>query len=240
MLTGEFARPPAWLAASAMAVAALLTIAPAAEAKAPGQRHCYGGICHRVMSLQETEAAVGKLKRLNASHYDDCRRDRHNPCGLTSSGEEYRAHAADNTASAIHPDGTILLVRNPATRQAAVVRVNNFGPFKGNRQLDVSRATAEKLGFAARGVASLEVMVVQAPTVEETRYKKHRRYAAVPGHLGAAETIDTAFMRYADLSLRQRVARLDAISCQVAGNRRVPRLGLVTASSSARVTTTRG
>ena len=215
----------------------LLPFGPGAEAKAPGQRHCHGGVCHRVMSLQETASAVGKLKRMSASHYDDCRRDRHNPCGLTSSGEAYRAHAPDNTASAIHPDGTILLIRNPSTRQAAVVRVNNFGPFKGNRQLDVSRATAERLGFAGRGVAGLEVMVVQAPTAEETRYRKHRRYAAVPGHLGPADNIDLAFMRYADMSYRQRVARLDAVACHLARHRPAPRLGLMTAGLATRVAT---
>lgn len=229
------------LAALALGAAVLLTVGTSgADAKAPGQRHCYGGVCHRVMSLNETSQAIGKTRRIAASHYDDCRRDRYNPCGLTSSGEVFRPNAPDNTASSIHPDGTVLLVRNPATKLAAVVRVNNFGPFKGNRQLDVSRATAERLGFAGRGVASLEVMIVQAPTTAETRYQRKRRYDPVPGFLGRAETVETAFLQYADVSHRQRVARLDSKTCQIARNQRVPRLGLMVASVQARPQTARG
>lgn len=229
------------LAALALGAAVLLTVGTSgADAKAPGQRHCYGGVCHRVMSLNETSQAIGKTRRIAASHYDDCSRDRYNPCGLTSSGEVFRPNAPDNTASSIHPDGTVLLVRNPATKLAAVVRVNNFGPFKGNRQLDVSRATAERLGFAGRGVASLEVMIVQAPTTAETRYQRKRRYDPVPGFLGRAETVETAFLQYADVSHRQRVARLDSKTCQIARNQRVPRLGLMVASVQVRPQTARG
>ncbi len=213
-------------------ICAILVWPSGAEAKRPGGKHCYGGTCHRVMTLGETEALVGKLRRLNASHYDDCRRDRFNPCGLTSSGEAFRPHAPDNTASSIHPDGTVLLLRNPANQLSAVVRVNNFGPFRGNRKLDVSRATAERLGFARRGVAPLEVLVVQAPTSEEARYKRNRRYDAVPGFIGRAESIDSAFLRYADLTMRERIARLDNIACRIAANRRAPRLGLMLAAAS--------
>jgi len=218
-------------AAAAAGLWALLSWPTDAEAKRPGGKHCYGGTCHRVMTLGETEALVGKLRRLNASHYGDCRRDRFNPCGLTSSGEAFRAHAPDNTASALHPDGTVLLLRNPTNKLSAVVRVNNFGPFRGNRQLDVSRATAEKLGFARRGVAALEVLIVQAPTPDEARYKRNRRYDPVPGFIGHSDSIDSAFLRYADLTLRQRIARLDSIACRIAANRRAPKLGLMLASS---------
>lgn len=213
--------------AGALLVCALPAIA---EAKRPGGRHCAGGICHRVMTLAQTEAEVGKVRRLKASHYDDCRRDRFNPCGLTSSGEVFRPHMPDNAASAIHPDGTILVLRNPASGLAAVVRVNNFGPFRGDRKLDVSRATADRLGFARRGVASLEVMVVYTPTPAETRYARKRRYDPVPGFIGSAATIDTAYLRYADLTLHKRVARQDAVACQIAGKRRTPGLKLIAAS----------
>jgi rare lipoprotein A len=213
-------------------VLAILSWPTDAEAKRPGGKHCYGGTCHRVMTLDETQALVGKLRKLRASHYDDCRRDRFNPCGLTSSGEPFRAHAPDNTASAIHPDGTVLLLRNPTNHLSAVVRVNNFGPFRGNRQLDVSRATADRLGFAKQGVAALEVLVVQAPTADEARYERNRRYPPVPGFMGRTDSIDSAFQRYADLTVRQRIARLDSIACRIATNRRAPRLGLMLAASA--------
>jgi len=212
--------------AGLVALVALVAVPTAADAKSPGGRHCASGVCHRVMTLAETRSQVGKHVRLKASHYDDCKRDRFNPCGLTSSGEVFRAHAADNAASAIHPDGTILVLRNPATKLAAVVRVNNFGPFRGDRKLDVSRATAERLGFSRRGVASLEVMVAYAPTAAEARYARKRRYAAVPGFIGSAASLGSAHQRYAELTLDTRIAQSDATACRLTAKRRTPTLRL--------------
>src|SRR5262245_50612214 len=136
-MTCWFRRAPAKLAG---AIATLLLAAGSfqADAKSPGGSFCYGGVCHRVMTLAETEAQIGKVVRLNASHYDGCEQDRHNACGLTSSGEVFRPNEANNAASSVHPDGTVLLLRNPAGGLTAVVRINNFGPFRGNRRIDVS------------------------------------------------------------------------------------------------------
>ncbi len=185
--------------AAAFAAALVLggfAIPSLAEAKAPGGKHCYGGVCHWVMTLSETASQIGKVRHLKASHYDSCKSDRHNPCGLTSSGEEFRPWEANNAASAIHPDGTVLLVRNPSGGKAAVVRVNNYGPFRGNRKIDVSKATAQKLGFASRGVADLEVQVLYAPTKSETKYKAYRRYASVAGYIGKTSSIGAAADQY--------------------------------------------
>ena len=57
------------------------------EAKILGGTHCYFGICHRVKTLAETEKLIGVKATVKASFYDDCKRDRFNPCGLTASGE---------------------------------------------------------------------------------------------------------------------------------------------------------
>lgn len=180
------------LALLASSLATAIFIPAPAEAKTPGKTYCFNGTCHRVKTIQEMVTLVGRDQIMAASHYDDCRRDRFNPCGLTSSGEAFRPNDADNAASPIYPNGTILLLRNPDTGLAAVVRVNNAGPYWGKRLLDVSRATAEKLGFARRGVKNLEVRVVAAPTLAETKYKKNRRYAAVPGPIGQFASLDRA------------------------------------------------
>lgn len=215
-------------AAVALAIVGFTAIATTpAAAKAPGQQHCYGGICHRVMTLGQTAAAIGKVRRISTSHYDDCSRDRFNPCGLTSSGEVFRPHEANNTASSIHPDGTILMLRHPGTKQAVVVRVNNFGPFKGGRLLDVSYATAERLGFRSSGVASLDVMVVYAPTAQETRYSRKRRYEPVPGFLGRSDSIESSYLRYTEAIDRQRYVRLAAAACHLARSKKAPQLALL-------------
>lgn len=163
-----------------------------AEAKTPGKTYCYYGKCHRVKTIAETEALVGQDDTVSASHYDSCKRDRHNPCGLTSSGEEFNSETPDNAASPVYPDGTTLLVWSPDTRASIVLRVNNAGPYWGDRKLDVSRKAAEVLGFAAQGVASLKVRVIDAPSVEEATYKKNRKYDPVPGYIGSFASLDEA------------------------------------------------
>ncbi len=181
-------------ALSALLLAASLpALMPAtAEAKTPGKTYCFNGVCHRVNTLQEMAGLVGKDQTFKTSFYDDCKRDRFNPCGLTSSGEVFRPNDADNAASPIYPNGTVLLLRNPANGQSAVVRVNNAGPYWGKRKLDVSRGTAERLGFKKRGVASLDVRVVKVPTVREAKYNKKRRYDAVPGPIGVFASLERA------------------------------------------------
>ena len=176
---------------------ALLAIGPTdgsdlAEAKTPGQTYCFFGTCHRVKSITETEALVGSEETLKSSFYDACEHDRLNPCGLTSSGEVFRPNLPDNAASPIYPDGTTLLVWSPETREAAVVRVNNAGPYWGQRKLDVSRATAERLGFKDRGVADLRVRVIDAPNSEEATYRKGRKYHALPGYIGQYASLEAA------------------------------------------------
>jgi rare lipoprotein A len=145
-----------------------------------------------VKTIEETKALVGVEESITASHYDDCSRDRYNPCGLTSSGERFHPDRPDNTASPIYPDGTTLLVWSPESGRALVVRVNNAGPYWGNRTLDLSKAAAEKLGFAGEGVASVRVRVIKAPEPAETVYSKDRNYPPVPGDIGQYANLDDA------------------------------------------------
>lgn len=168
-----------------------LAMAPA-HAKAPGSKYCFHGKCHRVKTIGETNALVGKSITLHASHYDACGRDRYNPCGLTSSGERFHPERPDNAASPIYPDGTILLIWNEATGSSVVVRINNAGPYWGNRKLDVSYAAAQKLGFKNRGVAKLRTMIIGAPTKSQARYRRHRSYRRVPGFVGQFSSLEEA------------------------------------------------
>jgi rare lipoprotein A (peptidoglycan hydrolase) len=177
-------------AIGAVAIPAALTTA--VEAKTPGKTYCFVGKCHRVKTIEETQALVGVEQAVVASHYDDCSKDRFNPCGLTSSGERFHPDRPDNTASPVYPDGTQLLVWNPDNQRALVVRVNNAGPYWGNRTLDLSRAAAEKLGFEGEGVAKLKMQVIKAPEEAETKYAKNREYDPVPGDIGQYASLDEA------------------------------------------------
>ncbi len=138
------------------------------------------------------DGIVGRTGFLKVSFYDDCRVDRFNACGLTSSGAVFRPDLPDNAASPIFPDGTVLLAFNPENRRAVVLRVNSAGPYWGDRKLDVSRAAAEKLGFRKRGVAELMVAILKSPAAHEARYKKMRQYDRVPGYIGVFADFQSA------------------------------------------------
>lgn len=134
-----------------------------AHAKSPGKTYCFNGVCHRVKTISEMETLVGYEEEVMASYYDDCKIDKHNPCTKLSSGEDFRPDLADNAASPVYPNGTILILSYPPTNKQVLVRVNNSGPYKKGRLLDVSRAVAEELGFKKRGVAKLKLTVISGP-----------------------------------------------------------------------------
>jgi rare lipoprotein A len=134
-----------------------------ASAKSPGKTYCYNTVCHRVKTLAEMDKLVGFEEVVTASFYDDCKVDKNNPCTALSSGEEHRPDLPDNAASPVYPNGTILILLNPQTNASVLVRVNNSGPYVKGRLLDVSRAAAEQLGFAKRGIAKLKVTVISGP-----------------------------------------------------------------------------
>jgi len=186
----KFATPVRW---ATRLIAAVLALMPPvslgssdADAKRPGARHCYKSVCVRVRTIDETEQLVGQTLLITTSHYGDPRYDRYNRNTFTSNGERFRAGDGTRTASADFPDGTELLLRNPLNGKVSHVRVNDFGPFMGNRRLDVTEQVARDLGFLHRGVIDLEVTVLAAPTIEDLAfpYRRDRRSAETAGFMG--------------------------------------------------------
>jgi rare lipoprotein A (peptidoglycan hydrolase)/tetratricopeptide (TPR) repeat protein len=177
------------LTATSVVVAAFSAYAwpLAAQAKTPGQVHCYGGFCHRVKAIDEMPSLVGSITDVVATYYDSPDKDRFNTGTLTSSGEVFDAEMPTRTSSSIYPDGTELLVWNPSNGRAAHVRVNDFGPFFLNRTLDLTRRVADDLGFIKAGVATLRLIVVFAPSTAEATYKRERAYPKVRGYLGTMD-----------------------------------------------------
>ena len=92
----------------------------------------------------------------------------------TSSGETYDMFAM-TAAHRTLPLPTYVSVRNLATGREIVVRVNDRGPFHGNRIIDLSYAAATKLGIARKGTGLVEVRALTPglsatrPAVEQSR-----------------------------------------------------------------------
>lgn len=72
----------------------------------------------------------------------------------TATGEVYDMHAM-TAAHKTMPLPSYALVRNPRNKREVVVRVNDRGPFKEGRVIDLSHAAARKLGIS--GIAPVEV-----------------------------------------------------------------------------------
>lgn len=81
----------------------------------------------------------------------------------TANGEVYdpqRATCAHRTL----PFGTWLRVTRVDTGVHATCRVNDRGPFKRGRVVDVSRRVAQALGLTVVGVAQVRLQVVPRPS----------------------------------------------------------------------------
>ena len=55
------------------------------------------------------------------------------------------------------PFGSLVRVTNAATGNQVVVRVNDRGPFHGNREIDLSEAAARKIGITAAGTGMVRL-----------------------------------------------------------------------------------
>lgn len=80
----------------------------------------------------------------------------------TASGERYDMHALTAAHRSL-PFGTDLRVTNLRNGRSVVVRVNDRGPYRKGRIVDVSLAAARKLGLVSRGVARVKVEVLRDP-----------------------------------------------------------------------------
>ena len=78
----------------------------------------------------------------------------------TASGEKFDAHEL-TAAHPTLPFGTRLRVTNVTTGKSVTVRVNDRGPFKRGRIVDVSYSAAQSLGMVQHGVARVKLDVVQ-------------------------------------------------------------------------------
>jgi rare lipoprotein A len=59
------------------------------------------------------------------------------------------------------PFGTLLDVKNPKTGQTVRVRVNDRGPYVGDRLIDLSYAAAQQIGIADSGGGEIDMTVVK-------------------------------------------------------------------------------
>jgi rare lipoprotein A len=78
----------------------------------------------------------------------------------TASGERFDAYAGLTAAHKTLPFNVCAAVENARTGKRVVVRINDRGPFAGDRVIDLSRAAAAEIGLVRAGVAPVRVEAV--------------------------------------------------------------------------------
>jgi len=89
----------------------------------------------------------------------------------TASGETYNQYAM-TAASKTLPLGSTAKVTDVETGKSVTVKINDRGPYVGNRVLDLSKAAASKIGMKEKGVTKVKI-VARKPTKKIKH--KHRR-----------------------------------------------------------------
>ncbi len=139
----------------------------------------------------------------------------------TSNGEIYNMYAM-TAAHKTLPIPTYLQVTNLDNGKSVVVRVNDRGPFHGNRIIDLSYAAASKLGFAQNGVGNVELRAIepgQPKTVTASRTSTPA--AAVVANTVAASSnqlflqLGSFISQYNAESLRAQLALNNVTSAEV-------------------------
>ena len=78
----------------------------------------------------------------------------------TASGERHDQNALVAAHRSL-PFGTRVQVTNLANGRKVTVRINDRGPFRRGRIIDLSRAAAQQLGMIERGVVAVRIETVE-------------------------------------------------------------------------------
>ena len=87
----------------------------------------------------------------------------------TANGERFDAFGAENGFTAAHktlPFNVCAAVDHLATGRSVVVRINDRGPFVGNRLIDLSPAAATELGMLQKGLGKVRITALGVADAE--------------------------------------------------------------------------
>jgi rare lipoprotein A len=100
-------------------------------------------------SMERHQAETGNASWYGKAHHGQ----------RTASGERFDMHAL-TAAHRTLPFGTIVRVTDLRSRRIVNVRINDRGPLRHDRIIDLSYEAAKKLGIIERGTARVEITVV--------------------------------------------------------------------------------
>ena len=108
-------------------------------------------------TIANAKSSVGSNYTGSASFYGA----RHHG-NKTASGERFNMYGLTAAHRSL-PLGCTIRVTNKDNGKSVILKVNDRGPFHGNRILDVSQGAAKQLGFIKQGLAKINIEVLSLP-----------------------------------------------------------------------------
>ncbi len=108
-------------------------------------------------TIANAKSTVGSTYTGSASFYGS----RHHG-NKTASGERFNMYGLTAAHRSL-PLGCTIRVTNKDNGKSVILKVNDRGPFHGNRVLDVSQGAAKQLGFIKQGLAKINIEVLSLP-----------------------------------------------------------------------------
>lgn len=134
----------------------------------------------------------------------------------TSNGETFDMYAMSAAHKSLRIPG-YARVTNLDNGRSVIVRVNDRGPFHGDRLIDLSYAAAKKLGYQARGTARVEVAAITIEpdgamylAGEPFTPGNSRGHSEAPARAGGEKTMDrqSLFVQLGSFSSRNPAEKL--------------------------------
>jgi len=98
---------------------------------------------------------------------------------LTANGETYN-QMAGTAAHKTLPFNTVLLVENMENGKSTVVRINDRGPFVGDRIIDLSKKAARQIGMIGKGTSRVRLTAISRNDRRLAKAAQNSAPAAAP------------------------------------------------------------
>ncbi len=129
---------------------------------------------------------------------------------LTSNGEVYDMYQM-TAAHKTLPIPSYVRVTNRDNDQSAIVRINDRGPFHGDRIIDLSWAAATKLGYQQHGTAAVDIEVVDPAAWQLVQHQAAPPVAAVAAALLPGDYLQVGAFSEPDLAHLMLVELIDKV-----------------------------
>lgn len=117
---------------------------------------CFVALLLATPAFADAQSSTSKPQSGTASYYNG------GPKGHTATGESVNP-GANTAASPTLPLGSTAKVTNKATGKSTRVRINDRGPVRKGRQIDVSSKAASDLGMKRSGTAPVTIQPEATP-----------------------------------------------------------------------------